>query len=107
MDIESRLLRNFGNVKGPNPMNQPERNAQNPSASTADALSRSNGDRERDCDMMLEALGDLIGLKSHELKLHCQRVTAFTIALARSMGVFGERLRAMARGAFLHDIGII
>lgn len=88
-------------------MKEHDLDAQNPAVSSSDRLRQTTNDRERDCDMMVDALGDLIGLKSYELKLHCQRVTAFTIALARSMGVFGERFRAMARGAFLHDIGII
>jgi putative nucleotidyltransferase with HDIG domain len=36
---------------------------------------------------------------------HSKRVTAFTIAIARAMGVPREQIRVLARGAFLHDIG--
>jgi len=32
-------------------------------------------------------------------------VTAFTIAIARAMGLAGDQIRIIARGAFLHDIG--
>jgi putative nucleotidyltransferase with HDIG domain len=32
-------------------------------------------------------------------------VTAFTIAIARAIGLSGEKIRVIARGAFLHDIG--
>lgn len=57
--------------------------------------------------MVLEAIGDLIGLKSPELERHCKRVTSFTVALARSMGLSGDQLRGIAEGAFLHDVGMI
>src|ERR1700680_4079154 len=36
---------------------------------------------------------------------HSRRVTAFTIAIARAMGLAGDQIRIIARGAFLHDIG--
>jgi putative nucleotidyltransferase with HDIG domain len=32
-------------------------------------------------------------------------VTAFTIAIARAIGLSSEQIRVIARGAFLHDIG--
>ena len=40
-------------------------------------------------------------------KGHSKRVTAYTIALARAVGVDNDHLRIIARGAFLHDIGKI
>ena len=43
--------------------------------------------------------------KDAETEGHCQRVTAFTITIARAMGVDKALLRQIARGAFLHDIG--
>ena len=88
-------------------MNRSEPTPQARSALQSDSLRKAINDRERDCDAIVDVLGEVIGLKSHDLKLHCQRVTAFTIALARSMGMSGDRLRVIARGAFLHDIGII
>ena len=88
-------------------MNQPEPTSPAHTAFQTDSLRQAINARERDCDSMVEALGELVGLKSQELKSHCQRVTAFTIALARAMGMSGDRLRVIARGALLHDIGII
>src|SRR5262245_18071739 len=55
--------------------------------------------------MTLEALGDALDLKDAETEGHSKRVTAFTIAIARAMGLSGDKIRVIARGAFLHDIG--
>src|SRR5256885_2183425 len=62
-------------------------------------------DLERSYDITLEALGDALDLKDSETEGHSKRVTAFTIAIARAMGLSSERIRVIARGAFLHDIG--
>src|SRR5205807_3580373 len=62
-------------------------------------------DLERSYDITLEALGDALDLKDSETEGHSKRVTAFTIAIARAMGISTERVRIIARGAFLHDIG--
>ncbi|MGE5324830.1 MAG: HD domain-containing phosphohydrolase [Actinomycetota bacterium] len=62
-------------------------------------------DLERSYDITLEALGDALDLKDAETEGHSKRVTAFTIAIARAMGLSGEKIRVIARGAFLHDIG--
>src|SRR6266487_3231044 len=56
-------------------------------------------------DITLEALGDALDLKDAETEGHSKRVTAFTIAMARAMGLSPEKIRIIARGAFLHDIG--
>ena len=60
---------------------------------------------ERSYDITLEALGDALDLKDKETEGHSRRVTAFTIAIARAMGLAGDQIRIIARGAFLHDIG--
>ena len=60
---------------------------------------------ERSYDITLEALGDALDLKDKETEGHSRRVTAFTIAIARAMGLAGDQIRVIARGAFLHDIG--
>jgi putative nucleotidyltransferase with HDIG domain len=60
---------------------------------------------ERSYDITLEALGDALDLKDAETEGHSKRVTAFTIAVARVMGIPDEQIRIIARGAFLHDIG--
>lgn len=62
-------------------------------------------DLEQSYDYTLEALGGALDAKDAETEGHCQRVTAFTITMARAMDVDRTALRHIARGAFLHDIG--
>ena len=62
-------------------------------------------DLENSYDVTLEALGDALDLKDSETEGHSKRVTAYTIALARAMGVSPAQIKVIARGAFLHDIG--
>jgi putative nucleotidyltransferase with HDIG domain len=62
-------------------------------------------DLEESYDYTLEALGGALDAKDAETEGHCQRVTAFTITMARAMNVDKGMLRQIARGAFLHDIG--
>jgi putative nucleotidyltransferase with HDIG domain len=64
-------------------------------------------DLERSYDITLEAMGDALDLRDQETEGHSKRVTAYTIALARAMGLNSDELRVLARGAFLHDIGKI
>jgi putative nucleotidyltransferase with HDIG domain len=60
---------------------------------------------EKSYDVTLEALGDALDLKDSETEGHSRRVTAYTIAIARKMGLQKEEINVIARGAFLHDIG--
>jgi len=60
---------------------------------------------ERSYDITLEALGNALDLKDAETEGHSKRVTAYTIAIARAMGLSPDQIRVIARGAFLHDIG--
>jgi len=62
-------------------------------------------DLERSYDLTLEALGGALDLKDAETQHHTRRVTAYTIAIARKMGLQKEEISVIARGAFLHDIG--
>src|SRR5580700_3554662 len=62
-------------------------------------------DLERSYDITLEALGDALDFKDAETQGHSKRVTAFTIAIAREMGLPRDQIAVIARGAFLHDIG--
>jgi putative nucleotidyltransferase with HDIG domain len=64
-------------------------------------------DLERSYDITLEAMGDALDLRDEETEGHSKRVTAYTIALARALGLDSDELRVIARGAFLHDIGKI
>src|SRR5205823_8550034 len=66
---------------------------------------RAMGTLERSYDITLEALGDALDLKDAETEGHSKRVTAFTIAIARAMGISKDQIAVIARGAFLHDIG--
>lgn len=68
-------------------------------------LSLALRDLEQSYDYTLEALGGALDAKDAETEGHCQRVTAFTITIAKSMNVDKMALRHIARGAFLHDIG--
>ncbi len=72
-------------------------------AARTEQLRQAMTDLERSYDITLEALGDALDLKDAETEGHSKRVTAF--AIARAMGLSGERIRVIARGAFLHDIG--
>jgi len=62
-------------------------------------------DLERSYSMTLEALGGALDLKDAETEGHSRRVTVYTIAIARAMGLPKEQIDVIARGAFLHDIG--
>jgi putative nucleotidyltransferase with HDIG domain len=68
-------------------------------------LVRAKDELERSYDITLEALGDALDLKDAETEGHSKRVTAFTIAIARAMELPNDRVRVIARGAFLHDVG--
>ena len=68
-------------------------------------LRQAMAELERSYDITLEALGDALDLKDAETEGHSKRVTAFTIAIARAIGLPGEKIRVIARGAFLHDVG--
>ena len=48
-------------------------------------------DLEHSYDVTLEALGDALDLKDSETEGHSKRVTAYTIALARAMGISPTR----------------
>jgi putative nucleotidyltransferase with HDIG domain len=68
-------------------------------------LRKALADLERSYDITLEALGDALDLKDAETEGHSKRVTAFTIAIARAMEMPQDKVRIIARGAFLHDVG--
>lgn len=74
-------------------------------AARTDMLRQAMSDLERSYDITLEALGDALDLKDAETEGHSKRVTGYTVALARAMGLSASDIRTIARGAFLHDIG--
>jgi putative nucleotidyltransferase with HDIG domain len=55
---------------------------------------------------LMKILGDALA-EGMEKDTHSPRVTAFTIAIARAMKLPPEKIRVIARGAYLHDIGLI
>lgn len=74
-------------------------------AARTEMLQRAMRDLERSYDITLEALGDALDLKDSETEGHSQRVTAYTVAMGRAMGLNENELRVIGRAAFLHDIG--
>jgi len=70
-----------------------------------DQLQAANRELIGSYDITLQALGDALDLKDRETEGHSRRVTAFTMAIARAMGLPAEQVATIARGAFLHDIG--
>jgi HD-GYP domain-containing protein (c-di-GMP phosphodiesterase class II) len=59
-------------------------------------------------ELTLEALGGALVLKDAETQGHCNRVTAYTIVIARKIGLRKEEIMSViARGAFLHEIGLL
>jgi putative nucleotidyltransferase with HDIG domain len=74
-------------------------------AARTEQLKKALVDLERSYDITLEALGGALDLKDAETEGHSRRVTAFTIAIARAMGLPKSQIDVIARGAFLHDIG--
>ena len=78
-----------------------ESQAAAPAEETPSALAA----KELSGDAALQAFGDALNLKAAEANKHAKYVTAFTIALCRARGLPHDRVRIIARGAFLHDIG--
>jgi putative nucleotidyltransferase with HDIG domain len=74
-------------------------------AARTDQLQATVRELERSYDITLQALGDALDLKDRETEGHSRRVTAFTMAIARAMGLPADAVATIARGAFLHDIG--
>lgn len=67
-------------------------------------LKKALSELERSYDLTLEALGNLFD-QNDPIPGHAKRVTAFTIAMARALGISREQIAIIARGAFLHDVG--
>jgi len=70
-------------------------------------LLKSNRDLEKAYEDTLEGWVQALDLRDKETKGHTKRVTILTERLARSMGVKGDALVNIRRGALLHDIGKI
>ena len=58
-------------------------------------------------DATLAALGSALDLRDTETEGHSRRVTEYTMAIGRAMGLDPLMMKALHRGALLHDIGKI
>ena len=76
-------------------------------AARTQQLKTTMADLKRSYDITLEALGDVLDYKDAETEGHSRRVTTFTIAIAKQLGLPKEEIEIIAHGAFLHDIGKI
>jgi putative nucleotidyltransferase with HDIG domain len=69
------------------------------------SLNQSKQQLNQSYDDTLEGWAKALELRDKETKNHCERVTALTVRLAQAMGIEGEALVNVRRGALLHDIG--
>lgn len=58
-------------------------------------------------DATLAALGSALDLRDTETEGHSQRVTEYTMAIGRAINLDKSTMKALHRGALLHDIGKI
>jgi len=62
-------------------------------------------DRERMFRLTLEAFAKAIDARDHYTAGHSDRVTKYTLALAKAVGISGPELEIIRRAGMLHDIG--
>lgn len=72
---------------------------------TNEELEHANADLENAYQATLEGWVRALDLRDKETEGHTQRVTILTERLARRLGVSGDDLIHLTRGALLHDIG--
>lgn len=70
-------------------------------------LEQKNLDLQIAYDETLEGWANALDLRDHETENHTRRVVELTIQLAQEMGISGEDLVNVRRGALLHDMGKI
>ena len=69
------------------------------------SLNQSQKDLLKAYDTTLEGWAKALELRDKETEGHSERVTRLTVRLAEAMGIQGEALVNIRRGALLHDIG--
>jgi response regulator RpfG family c-di-GMP phosphodiesterase len=69
------------------------------------ALEEANAELAEAYDSTLEGWSRALELRDQETDGHTRRVTEMTLFLARAMGMSGDELIHVRRGALLHDIG--
>ncbi len=70
-----------------------------------DTLIRKNAELMQAYDATIVGWSRALELRDRETEGHSQRVTNLTVYMARQMGIQGEALVHVRRGALLHDIG--
>jgi putative nucleotidyltransferase with HDIG domain len=70
-----------------------------------DNLKRSNRELALAYDETIKGWAQALELREKEDRGHAERVSELSVRLASAMGMSGETLDNMRRGAFLHDIG--
>jgi response regulator RpfG family c-di-GMP phosphodiesterase len=60
---------------------------------------------EQTYDGTLEALGAALDLRDGQTAGHSERVTRYCLRIARALGLAGNELKQLVRGAYLHDVG--
>jgi hypothetical protein len=58
-------------------------------------------------DQSLQALSSALDSRDNETQGHSFRVTSYAIRLGQELGIHGDQLGLLARGALLHDVGKI
>ena len=69
------------------------------------SLSQSQKDLINAYDSTLEGWAKALELRDKETEGHSERVTDLTVKIAEAVGIYGEALINVRRGALLHDIG--
>ncbi len=64
-------------------------------------------DVEESYRITLEALATALDAREHETQAHSMRVREYTLRLAEELGIEGDALVQVGRGALLHDVGKI
>src|SRR5262249_35480113 len=70
-------------------------------------LQTANQEIQRTSEETLEALIQALDLRDTETQGHSLRVVAYTVEIARRLGITEPQMTAIRRGALLHDIGKI
>lgn len=71
------------------------------------ALRNAMNEVEDSYKFTLEALATALDAREHETQAHSQRVREYTLSLASQLGLTGDELINVGRGALLHDVGKI
>ena len=73
----------------------------------SEALALTVQELEQTHSATLDALVTALDARDHETQGHSERVTRYATAIGQALGLSGELLDALERGALLHDIGKI